>query len=168
MAINLGISIPNTQPVSGPLTFSGQSVETLTIAADEGTQGVGLPLGTSTAAFVVVYNVSIADLTIQVSVATGSTVMPIPVGGFVVLYNVSALYVTTTVGGICQVIFGAQQGSPQPPAPPSGLALFPMFITFNYIMAYLSIGQFGWASDEKILLFNTGDATQGTNGIIAR
>ena len=40
--------------------------------------------------------------------------------------------------------------------------------TYTGLLSTLPAYTFGWATDSKTLLFNTGDATQGTGGIIAR
>ena len=40
------------------------------------------------------------DLTVQVSTASGSTVLSVPLGAVQPLYNVTALYISSVLGGV--------------------------------------------------------------------
>ena len=97
------------------VTSAGSTV--LTLAAAEGVTDVVLaaqsskvvlpfPPGVTTASMVSVKAVACSDLTIQTATAVGSTALTVPSGQVQVLYGVTALYASSTLGGSIQYCIG--------------------------------------------------------------
>lgn len=96
-------SFPNLQ---GELIPVGAVAEQLTLPASTSQLLLPLPAGVTTAAFVIIQSVTTSDLTAQLSTASGSTVLSVPAYGVLVLYGVSTLYVSSTLGGVANVYIG--------------------------------------------------------------
>lgn len=96
-------SFPNLQGVLIPI---GAVAEQLTLSASTSHLLLPLPAGVTTASYVIVQAVTSSDLTAQLSLAGGSTVLSIPAYGVLVLYGVTTLYVNSALGGVANVYIG--------------------------------------------------------------
>lgn len=81
-------------------------VELVTLPAATALLPLAFPVGIVTAKYIIVRALGATDVTIQVSLAGGSTVMAIPVNQAIALYNVTALYINSVLGGTIQYSIG--------------------------------------------------------------
>ena len=116
VGINVVISDPDTgltvQGIGSYLASlpAGVAVTDMILTADTEKQALPFPNGVSTAAVAFVKAVGgsggCTDLTVQVATAAGSTVLTVPVNAAQVFYGVSALYVSSVLGGKIQYSVG--------------------------------------------------------------
>lgn len=100
-SVNIAMNV-----VSGQLQFAATEITIPVLPANSSHLQIPFPAGLSTAMFAAITSVTCSDLTVQVSTASGSTVLSVPFGGTVLLYNVTAIYLNSVIGGTAQVIIG--------------------------------------------------------------
>lgn len=93
-------SLPTT--TQAPINQKDRS--TLNLPAATAQQQVPFPTGMATAQVVVVRASTTTDLQVQTSIAGGASVYNIPVGCAMVFYGVSALYLSSALGGLVDVM----------------------------------------------------------------
>lgn len=107
MSFPAAINFGQTQVgITGQLLANAKAVEQVTLPALTSQLALPLPVGSSPAAFVAVSALAMQDLTVKLSTAVGATVLTVPAGNTIILYGVTALYVSSVLGGQAQVIFG--------------------------------------------------------------
>ena len=112
MAINTSVTPSGTLGIGGQLTLAAKEVANLTLPASTVALQIPFPVGLSTAGYVVIFNNGSGDLSFQLGVVSGPSIVPgntiisVPVGEFAVVYGALALYLNSTSGGVCQVVFG--------------------------------------------------------------
>ena len=101
-------SLQVTGTGSAVLTLTaGLRVEDIALPALTSQLQIAFPIGVSTAKIVFVRAISASDLTVQISTSVGASILAIPSGAAISLYNVTALFVNSVVGGTIQVAVGS-------------------------------------------------------------
>lgn len=106
MPTTIAISPTGTIGITGQLAVDAQAVENVTLDPASSQVPVPLPVGLSPAKFAIIFATDATDLTFQLGIAAGATVIQVPNGEFAIVYDVSTLYLNSVLGGGAQVIFG--------------------------------------------------------------
>lgn len=94
------------EDVNGPMVLNTTTVEDIVLPASTSLLQLPFPPGMSTAKLVILRAVGAADLTVQLSLAAGSTVFAVPKDTAQPFYNAPAIYVSSALGGAIQFIAG--------------------------------------------------------------
>ena len=92
--------------ISGQALLPAQAVINEMLPAASSHVLIPLPVGMTAANFVAITATNMTDLTVQFSLAVGSTVLSVPMGATVRVYGVTAVYVNSVKGGLMQVVIG--------------------------------------------------------------
>lgn len=101
-----GLAVTSTGSAVLTLT-AGLAISDIALPASTAALQLAFPVGVSTAKVVFIRALSPADLTVQVSTASGASVLAIPAGAAMVFYNVTSLFVNTVAGGTIQFGVGS-------------------------------------------------------------
>lgn len=92
--------------ITGQLQLAAKSVQSIVVPASSSKLALPLPVGLTTAGFVVLSSLNMQDLTVQLANTVGATELQVPPGTTVILYNATAIYVNSVQGGTLQLIIG--------------------------------------------------------------